>query len=201
MKKTLLILAMALTTTNAIAAMDHSTMDHSGMDHSQMGATEMDHSGMDHSQMDTTKMDHSGMDHSQMDTTKMDHQMMNMKSMSDVGMPAAGSKPDKVAYVILSDDMQITFKQPVDIKPNDVVQFVVINQGKMAHEFSIGSPQEQAQYRKMTKDHQADNGNTVTIAPGKAKQVLWHFHGSNKVELACNMAGHADAGMAKTITL
>ncbi|PSU74231.1 copper-binding protein [Photobacterium phosphoreum] len=196
MKKTLLILAMALTTTNAIAAMDHSTMDHSGMDHSQMDATEMDHSGMDHSQMDATEMDHSGMDHSQ-----MDHQMMNMKSMSDVGMPAAGSKPDKVAYVILSDDMQITFKQPVDIKPNDVVQFVVINQGKMAHEFSIGSPQEQAQYRKMTKDHQADNGNTVTIAPGKAKQVLWHFHGSNKVELACNMAGHADAGMTKTITL
>ncbi len=67
----------------------------------------------------------------------------------------------------------------------------------MAHEFSIGSPQEQAQYRTMTKEHQADNGNSVIIAPGTAKQVLWHFHGSNKVELACNIAGHAHAGMTK----
>ncbi|OBU20108.1 copper-resistant cuproprotein CopI [Photobacterium aquimaris] len=176
MKKTLLILALALTTTNAIAATNHSTMEHSAMDHSSM-------------------------DHSQMDTTKMDHQMMNMKSMSDVGMPATGSKPDKVAYVILSDDMQITFKQPVDIKPNDVVQFVVINQGKMAHEFSIGSPQEQAQARQIGQDHHIESGNAVTVAPGKAKQVLWHFHGGNKIEFACNMAGHATAGMTQTITL
>ncbi|CEO38854.1 copper-resistant cuproprotein CopI [Photobacterium kishitanii] len=176
MKKILFTLVLVLTTPHAIAAMDHSTMDHAVMDHSTM-------------------------DHSQMDSNKMDHQMMNMKSMSDVGMPATGSKPDKVAYVILSDDMKITFKKPVDIKPNDVVQFVIINQGKMAHEFSIGSPQEQAQYRTMTKEHQADNGNSVIIAPGTAKQVLWHFHGSNKVELACNMAGHAQAGMTKEITL
>ena len=140
MKKILFTLILTLTTTTAMAAMDHSTMDHA-------------------------TMDHSGMDHSQMDTNKMDHQMMNMKNMSDVGMPAMGSKPDKVVYVILSDDMKITFKKPVDIKPNDVVQFVVMNTGKMDHNFTIGSAKEQVKHREMmvemdhrNHEHNHDNG-------------------------------------------
>ncbi|WP_163922603.1 copper-binding protein [Photobacterium sp. Alg240-V54] len=166
MKKTLLSLLLALTTTTTMAAMDHSSMDHS-----------------------------------QMNTTKMDHQMMNMKSISEVGMPAIGSKPDKVVYVTLADDMTITVKEAADIQPNDVVQFVVMNTGKMAHEFAIGSPQEQAQARQIGKDHHKEHGNAVTVAPGKAKQVLWHFHGSNKIEFSCNMEGHAAVGMTKTITL
>ncbi|MEC6833675.1 copper-binding protein [Photobacterium toruni] len=161
MKKTLLTLILALTTTTTMAAMDHS----------------------------------------QMDTTKMDHQMMNMKSMSDVGMPAIGSKPNKVVYVTLADDMTITLKKAVEIQPNDVVQFVVMNTGKMVHEFSIGSPQEQAQARQIGQDHHIKNSNAVTVAPEKAKHVLWHFHGSNKIEFACNMADHATAGMTQTITL
>lgn len=183
MKKTLLTLILALTTTTAMAAMDHSTMDHA-------------------------TMDHSGMDHSQMDTNKMDHQMMNMKNMSDVGMPAMGSKPDKVVYVILSDDMKITFKKPVDIKPNDVVQFVVMNTGKMDHNFTIGSAKEQVKHREMmvemdhrNHEHNHDNGSSITVAPGKAKHILWHFHGDKNVELSCNMPGHAEAGMTKAITL
>ncbi|GAK17956.1 hypothetical protein JCM19053_3841 [Vibrio sp. JCM 19053] len=43
MKKTLITLALALTTTTAFAQMDHSNMDH--------GSMKMDHSKMDHSNM------------------------------------------------------------------------------------------------------------------------------------------------------
>ncbi|MGR5457306.1 copper-resistant cuproprotein CopI, partial [Vibrio alfacsensis] len=77
-------------------------------------------------------MDHSMMNHSDMDNAKMDHSnMMNMDGMSAVGMPAKGAKPDKVVHVILTDDMKITFKRDVKIEPNDVVQFVVMNTGKI----------------------------------------------------------------------
>ncbi|MEZ9309478.1 copper-binding protein, partial [Vibrio cyclitrophicus] len=91
MKKTLVAIALTLTTATAFAEMDHSAVDHSSMDHSNM---------------------------------------MNMGGMSEVGMPATGAKPDKVVHVLLSDDMKITFKNKVDIEPNDVVQFVVMNTGK-----------------------------------------------------------------------
>ncbi|PMG36308.1 copper-binding protein [Vibrio splendidus] len=165
MKKTLVAIALTLTTATAFAEMDHSAVDHSSMDHSNM---------------------------------------MNMEVMSEVGMPATGAKPDKVVHVLLSDDMKITFKNKVDIEPNDVVQFVVMNTGKIDHEFSIGSASEQLEHREMMKNmgnHVHDSGSTVTVKPGKAKQLLWHFHGDNNVEFACNIPGHAEAGMAKSMTL
>lgn len=151
------------------------------------------------------EMDHANMDHGAMNSSKMDHSMMNMEGMSDVGMPAKGAKPDKVVHVLLSDDMKIRFKKEVKIEPNDVVQFVVLNTGKIDHEFTIGSEKEQVEHREMMKTmsagHMHDSGNSVTVKPGKAKQLLWHFHGDNQVEFACNIAGHAEAGMIKKITL
>ncbi|UOE87424.1 copper-resistant cuproprotein CopI [Vibrio splendidus] len=179
MKKTLIAIALMLTTATAFAEMDHSMIKNGEMDHSKM-------------------------DHSMMKDGKMDHSMMNMEGMSEVGMPATGAKPDKVVHVLLSDDMKITFKNKVDIEPNDVVQFVVMNTGKIDHEFSIGSATEQLEHREMMKNmgnHAHDSGSTVTVKPGKAKQLLWHFHGDNNVEFACNIPGHAEAGMAKSITL
>ncbi|OAN11099.1 copper-binding protein [Photobacterium jeanii] len=181
MKKTLITLTLALTTTTAFAQMDHSNMNHSQMNHSSMNHSNVDHSKMDHSNM------------------------MDMPGMSAVGMPAKGAKPDKVVHVILGDDMTIKFKKDVKIEPNDVVQFVVMNTGKINHEFTIGSAKEQLEHREMMKtmsgDHMHDSGNAVTVAPGKAKQMLWHFHGDNKIEFACNIPGHAEAGMTKKITL
>ncbi len=195
MKKTLITIALAITASTAFAAMDHSAGDHSNMDHS----------GMDHSMMNSGDMDHSKMNHSMMKGGKMDHSiMMNMDGMSEVGMPATGAKPDKVVHVLLSDDMKITFKNKVNIEPNDVVQFVVMNTGKVDHEFSIGSSEEQLEHREMMKNmgnHAHDSGSTVTVKPGKAKQMLWHFHGDNHVEFACNIPGHAEAGMVKSVTL
>ncbi|MCG9781641.1 copper-binding protein [Vibrio brasiliensis] len=156
-------------------------------------------------EMDHANMDHANMDHGAMNSSKMDHSMMNMEGMSDVGMPAKGAKPDKVVHVLLTDDMKIRFKKEVKIEPNDVVQFVVLNTGKIDHEFTIGSEKEQVEHREMMKimsaGHMHDSGNSVTVKPGKAKQLLWHFHGDNQVEFACNIAGHAEAGMIKKITL
>ena len=192
MNKTLIAIALTFVTSTAFAEMNHANMDHS----------DMDHNDMDHSTMEMGKMDHSNM---MMDHSKMDHSnMMNMEGMSEVGMPAKGAKPDKVVHVILSDDMKITFKKEVNIEPNDVVQFVVMNTGKIDHEFSIGSMQEQLKHREMMKNmgnHEHDSGSAVTVKPGKAKQMLWHFHGDKNVEFACNIPGHAEAGMVKKIVI
>lgn len=187
MKKTLIAFTMTLLATQVWAdGMDHSKMDHGNMDHGQM--------------------DHSSMDHGSMDHSKMDHSMMDMEGMSAVGMPAPGAKPDKVVHVILKDDMTISFKRDVEIKPNDVVQFVVMNTGKDDHEFVIGSPAEQVAHRKMMENPTGDHdhhsmGNVVYLKPGKAGQINWHFHGETEIEFACNIPGHAEDGMTKTITI
>lgn len=143
-------------------------------------------------------------DHSKMEHSKVDHSAMKMKDMSEVGMPAEMGKPDKVLHVMLNDDMTIKFKEKVNIELNDVVQFVVINLGRIDHEFTIGSAKKQLEHRKMMKampHHEHDSGNAVTVKPGKTKQLLWHFNGNNKVEFACNIPGHAEAGMVKRVSL
>ncbi|MGF1718515.1 copper-binding protein [Vibrio kyushuensis] len=187
MKKSLITLSIAILSTSAFAMkMDHGNMDHGSMDHGKM----------DHSQMDHSKMDHSNMSSSM---------MMNMEGMSAVGMPAKGAQPNKVVHVVLSDDMKISFKGDVTIEPDDVVQFVVMNTGKIEHEFSIGSMDEQIKHREMmkmmTEHHDHSDGSTVMVQPGKAKQLLWHFHGDNNVEFSCNIAGHHEAGMTKSVLL
>ncbi len=182
MKKLTLAIALTISSSVAIAATNN-TMDHSNMDHSQMSSGNM--------MMNGSSVDHGN--------------MMDMDGMSAVGMPATGAKPDKVVHVILSDNMKITFKKEVKIEPNELVQFVVMNTGKMDHKFTIGSQSEQLEHRQMMKNmtgqHMHDMGNTVTVEPGKAKQLLWHFHGDNNVEFACNIPGHAEAGMTKKMTL
>ncbi|EHN68554.1 copper-resistant cuproprotein CopI [Aliivibrio fischeri] len=183
MKKTVLAIALTLVASSAMAEMDHSKMDHGSMDMSQM-----DHSKKNMKDMDMSKMDG-----------------MSMKDMNAVGMPATGMKQDKVVHVILSDDMKITFKKEVNIEPNDIVQFVIMNTGKIDHEFAIGNEAEQLEHREMMKKmasgHAHDSGSAVTVKPGKAKQIIWHFHGDKNVEFACNIPGHAEAGMVKKITL
>ncbi|GEA50770.1 hypothetical protein VIN01S_15740 [Vibrio inusitatus NBRC 102082] len=46
-----------------------------------------------------------------------------------------------------------------------------------------------------------DMENSVAVAPGKAMQILWYFHGESEVEPACNMPGHYEAGMVKKLSL
>ena len=189
MKISLIAIALTLasTTSWAAAEMKQEAMDHGKMDHSKM-------------EMPAEEMDHASMDHSNMDANTM----AGMPGMTAVGMPAPGAKPDKVVHVLLSDDMKITFKQEGTIKPNDVVQFVVMNTGKIDHEFTLGSATEMLAHREMMKTmahHEHDSGNAVTVKPGKAKQLMWHFHGETQVEFACNLPGHAEAGMVKNVSL
>ncbi|CAH8238623.1 putative Cupredoxin (fragment) [Vibrio aestuarianus] len=49
--------------------------------------------------------------------------------------------------------------------------------------------------------HSGNSGNSITVEPGKAEQLIWSFHGDKNIELACNIPGHAEAGMTKNMTL
>ncbi|ROV59629.1 copper-binding protein [Vibrio ponticus] len=157
-------------------------------------ANDMNHNNMDHGNMEHGKMDHS----------KMDHSMMNMSGMSAVGMPAKGAKADKVVHVILSDDKPIQFKKQVEIKPNDVVQFVVMNTGSKVHEFAIGSEAELAKHSKMMQQMagmEHDTNSSIIVEAKKARQFTWHFHGDNKVSIDCNIKGHDQHGQSLTLNL
>ncbi|ODS11257.1 copper-resistant cuproprotein CopI [Vibrio scophthalmi] len=151
---------------------------------SLMLSTSFAYANMDHSKMDHSNTDHSNMSHSQ---------MQSMPGMTQVGMPAQGAKADKVIHVILSDDKPIQFKKDVNIEENDVVQFVIMNSGTTSHEFAIGSKDELSRHHKMMAQMagmEHDTSSSIIVAPKKARQFTWHFHGDKHVEIACNINGH-----------
>ena len=117
---------------------------------------------------------------------------------SATGNPALGQQATKTIKVTTLDTMRYKFSGEMEFSANDIVKFVVTNEGKIGHEFSIGDTAEQTKHRKMMQSmpgmvHQ--DGNTVTVKPGETKELVWKFNKSDDVVFACNIPGHFEAGM------
>ncbi|MGF1875725.1 copper-binding protein [Photobacterium frigidiphilum] len=180
---TLLALTLALSSTTTFAAGDHAGMNHDSMDMKNMA--DMDHSKMNHGDMDHGKMEHGAM-------------------MSAVGMPAPAEQATQTIQVSLSDDMKLKFEPSLNLKQGDIVRFVIINNGQIPHEFSIGSIDEQKKHRNMMRsmpNMEHSDGSTISLKSGEKGEITWHFMGQPFVEVACNIPGHAEAGMKMNFVL
>ncbi|PCI21897.1 MAG: copper-binding protein [Piscirickettsiaceae bacterium] len=123
--------------------------------------------------------------------------------LSPVGRPAAQQEATMTIEVGTFDTMRYAFLPALEIKPGDVVKFVITNQGKIPHEFSIGDDTEQEEHRAMmrkTPDMVHQDASTVTIQPGETEILTWKFNTADVV-IACNIPGHYEAGMSKKIQL
>jgi len=117
---------------------------------------------------------------------------------SPVGKPGMMSEVTKTIHVSTVDSMRFEFSSEPTLKAGDVVKFVVTNKGNLTHEFSIGNAAEQKAHGSMMQKmpgmvHQ--DGNTVTVAAGETKELIWQFKGNDEVIFACNIPGHFEAGM------
>lgn len=123
---------------------------------------------------------------------------------SAVGKPAPADAATRTIEVDLLDTMRFAFDTPLALKQGEAVRFVVINRGQVRHEFSIGSEPEQDAHRAMMRnmpDMVHDDPNTVTVEPGETRELVWRFEGQQPVVFACNIPGHAEAGMVVTARL
>jgi uncharacterized cupredoxin-like copper-binding protein len=122
-----------------------------------------------------------------------------------VGAPAQPNATSQTIKVSLTDEMKIKFDQDLTtIKSGTIIQFMVTNEGKIPHEFSIGNQKEQKAHgemmRKMPGMTHAD-GTTLTVEPGMTKVLTWNFKGDDVVVFACNIPGHYEAGMFQKAVL
>jgi len=132
------------------------------------------------------------------------HEHEHKDESSAVGKPAEKSQASKIIYLSTEDTMRFKFESTPDLKDGDIVKFVITNKGKIPHEFSIGDAKEQQAHREMMRkmpNMVHEDGNTVTIAPGKTKELTWQFKAGNEVVFACNIPGHFEAGMFTKATV
>lgn len=132
---------------------------------------------------------------------------------SGIGAPASADDATRTIEIRMSDN-SYNYSH-IDVSKNEVVRFVVHNQGQLVHEFNIGT-------RKMHAAHQDemlammqsgqmsptrvghghggmkghDDANSVLLNPGESKEFVWKFTKvKDDLEFACNVPGHYQAGM------
>jgi len=121
-----------------------------------------------------------------------------------VGEPGGGA-PDRVISVSMQDSMRYEFSPDlVSLKDGETIEFLVRNDGKLQHEFSIGNAEDQVKHAIMMKsmpDMKHDDPNTVSLAPGESARLSWKFMGQDTVVFACNIPVHFEAGMKHSLAI
>ena len=143
------------------------------------------------------------------------------------GEPAEAAKATRTIEVVLKD---IAFEpKSIKVKAGETVRFVLVNEGKLPHEFNLGDKAMHAEHQKemiamqgkmftagmnhegmdhgqmdhgqMGAGHGHAGGNTVLVQPGQRAELTWTFRKSAPIEFACNVPGHYQAGMVGALTI
>lgn len=134
------------------------------------------------------------------------------------GEPADAAKADRTVQVVLED---IAFEpKSLRVKAGETVRFVVINQGRLPHEFNLGDKAMHAEHQKQMlamsmsvqggstghgehqhASHVHDHPNSVLVMPGQRAELAWTFKAGAPIEFACNVPGHYQAGMVGPLTI
>lgn len=183
----------------SMAGMDHSSMSNmKGMDHSSMANMK----GMDHSQ----HMQGGGTSHGGTQSSAGDHSKGHGSGghgSSAAGRPGSAAQATRTVNVTALDTMRFD-PSTLAVKAGETVRFVVVNKGKLPHEFVIGTTEEQKEHEQMMQKMPGmkhEDPNAITLAPGETKSLIWQFGQSANVEIGCHIPGHYPAGMLSKVTV
>ena len=114
-----------------------------------------------------------------------------------------------------------------NIKKGETVKFVVKNMGELVHEFNIATKEMHIKHqpemlkmvameillgdridkKKMKEAAKSDHSmahshsNSVLLEPKKIGELVWKFSKDTKLEAACNVPGHYQAGMVAKVNI
>lgn len=130
-------------------------------------------------------------------------QATHRHAVSRAGQPGTASRVTHTIRVQTLDTMRYA-PGALTVKSGQTVRFIVTNAGKMRHEFAIGDAEEQRRHAEMMKempDTKHDENNATALEPGETKELIWRFGERGKVEIACHLPGHYEAGMRAIVTV
>ena len=92
----------------------------------------------------------------------------------------------------------------ITVTAGETVKFEIANNGKLNHEFILGSAPEQAEHDKemaAMAGMKMTHTNGVSMAPGKTGMLIWTFTKPGTLQYACHVPGHYAAGMVGQLTI
>lgn len=143
-------------------------------------------------------VDHSGHDMHGMHG----HDMPTMShATSTVGQPGDPANVSRTIDIIMDDHMRFT-PSNIQVEAGETVRFFIKNVGQVPHEMVIGSIEElKAHAAEMlaAPGMEHEEPNMITLQPGKVGGLVWQFDQPGKVDFACLIPGHTEAGMVGTV--
>ena len=101
----------------------------------------------------------------------------------------------------MSDTLRFT-PEALGIRLGETLRIVLKNDGKMLHEFVLGTPAELAAHAALMlkfPNMEHDEPYMAHVPAGQRAEIVWTFNRSGTFEFACLVAGHYQAGMVGTI--
>ena len=135
-------------------------------------------------------------------------------------------KPSEVTRTI-TVKMYDNFYEPavINVKKDETIKFIVLNVGELVHEFNIATKEmhlkhqpemmmmvenqillpdkiDKSKMKNMAKKNPSmahSHSNSVLLSPGEKGELIWKFNNKVKLEAACNVPGHYEAGMISIV--
>jgi uncharacterized cupredoxin-like copper-binding protein len=127
--------------------------------------------------------------------------MHQHKGENSFGKPGDLAKVSRTLEIESLDNM--TFKPNYfEVKKGETIKIVLKNSGKLKHEIVLGDTAQLQKHKKIMMempDMKHNEENTATVEPGKTGDLIWKFEKIGKVNFACLIPGHSEAGMIGTI--
>ncbi|HBA72015.1 MAG: hypothetical protein A2X82_11970 [Geobacteraceae bacterium GWC2_55_20] len=118
-----------------------------------------------------------------------------------IGQPGKAKNISRTITITMFDTMRYS-PASISVKQGETVKFIVKNSGKTKHELVLGTEKElKEHYELMKKNPEMEHAdeNMLTVQPGESGEIIWHFTKAGKIDFACLLPGHYDAGMKGTV--
>ena len=119
------------------------------------------------------------------------------------GIAADAKAARRTVVFTMSDTMRFT-PDTLTVKQGETVRIVVRNEGKVLHEFVLGTKKELDEHAALmlkfpTMEH--DEPYMAHVPAGKTGEIVWTFNRAGEFDFACLIAGHYQAGMVGKVTV
>jgi uncharacterized cupredoxin-like copper-binding protein len=113
------------------------------------------------------------------------------------GIAGDAKAAKRTIELTMTDNMRFTPNR-IDVKQGETVRIVLKNQGRMLHEFVLGTKQELEEHAALmvkfpTMEHAEPY--MAHVSASKAGEIVWTFNRAGDFDFACLIAGHYQAGM------
>ena len=119
------------------------------------------------------------------------------KEQKDWGIAGDAKAVTRTIEVRMSDQMRFT-PDRIEVRQGETIRFVHRNNGKILHEFVLGTKQELDEHAALMLKFpgmEHDEPYMAHIGPGKSGEIIWTFNRAGDFDFACLIPGHYQAGM------